>query len=200
MTGGVGWRGDPWHLLEGTSAGDTSRRRTDVLVQGALPLDLTRVHRPGAPGGLFGPGWCSLLDVRLELDDGQVRLVRADGSVLSYADPVVDRPELPRDGDPWPLVVAATGAYVVTDPSTGRHHHFDRAHARVVPLEAVTDDRGHRFSLVHDPDGRLLELRHTGGVRVLVTTHEGRLAAAGRGDRVGPARRTVARDTGRRAG
>ena len=185
MTGRADAVTDPSYSVDGAPVVDTSRRRTDLLVAGALPLELTRVHRPGAPGGLFGPGWCSLLDERLELDDGEVRLVRADGSVLTYADPVVGRPELPVDGgaDAWPLVVGVTGSYVVTDPRTQRRHHFDRAHAPVVPLEAVTDERGHRFSLVRDPDGRLLELRHTGGVRVLVATVDGRVT----GLRVAPA-------------
>ncbi len=175
MTAGADWVVDPSHLLEGASTGGTSRRRTDLLVLGALPLEITRVHRQGATGGVFGPGWCSLLDVHLEVDGDGVRLVRADGSVLVYADPVVGRPELPRDGDPWPLVLAGTGAYVVTDPATGRRHHFDRAHTRAVPLHAVSDERGHRFSLVRDLGGQLLELRHTGGVRVLVATADDRV-------------------------
>lgn len=167
--------GDPVDVISGqmiTSA-------TDVNLPGLLPLVLRRAYASAYVGGrMFGPGWSSTLDQRVEVDADGIHYAGDDAQVLHY--PVPSRPGecvLPLDGAGWPLTWdRASDTIRIEDPRSGWTRHFTTLGATesrgrsVRPITAMSDRNGHRVTYVCDDDGFPTEVRHSGGYRVAVDT------------------------------
>lgn len=160
------------------ASGEVVLRQIDVDLAGALPLVLERTHVSSSRTGvLFGASWASTLDQRLEIDAEGVCFASADGMVLAYPPPpVAGAPVLPESGPRRPLRKTIDGTYTITDPRTGREWRF-KGGGTVLPLTSIGDRNGHRIELVYDDDGRLSEVRHSGGYRIALDMDGDRVAA-----------------------
>ncbi|WP_438484944.1 DUF6531 domain-containing protein [Streptomyces sp. S186] len=161
--------GDPVDVV----SGQMITSKTDVDLPGLLPLVLRRSYASGYQAGrLFGPGWSSTLDVRVEVDARGIQYVGDDAEILHYPRPVAaDEPVFPEHGARWPLFWdEASDTLRVEDPETGWTRHFDAVPdgSAVRPLTALTDRNGHRISCLHDDDGFPTGIEHSGGYRVAV--------------------------------
>jgi len=167
--------GDPVDL----ATGEVLHGETDIDLPGALPLVLDRTHRSSYRAGRwFGPTWASTLDQRLELDDAGVCFVAADGMLLVYPPPEVGSEVLPEEGPRWPLRLTEDGEYAILDPDTGRTLRFEAVtDPFVLPLSSISDRNGHCIDLRHDDSGLLVEIAHSGGVRIGVETSDGLIVA-----------------------
>ncbi len=173
--------GDPIDLV----SGEMIMQEADADLPGVLPLLLARTHLSGYRSGrLFGPAWASTLDERLEADTAGLVLATEDGLLLVYPVPDPSGPVLPAHGPRWPLEWDGTaeGDIRVTDPATGRTRHFSppaegSANPFDLHLSAVTDRHGNRVTIDRDADGTPTAVHHSGGYRIAVDSHEGRVTA-----------------------
>ncbi|WP_233865074.1 DUF6531 domain-containing protein [Streptomyces sp. ST2-7A] len=173
--------GDPVDV----AAGEVFMSATDVELPGVLPLVIERHHISGyREGRCFGRSWASTLDQRLILEDRGVRFHTEDGMSLLYpvpqADP--DHPVLPVEGPRWSLAWDGIpgSPLIVHQRETGRTLHFASVAGRSgaeLPLIAITDRNDNRIDFLHDEDGVLTELRHSGGYRVDVVVREERVVS-----------------------
>jgi RHS repeat-associated protein len=168
---------DPIDLV----SGEMVLPQTDVELPGLLPLMLRRTHLSSyRVGGWFGRSWASTLDQRVEVDEAGACYAAADGMLLVYPPPSGGA-VLPAEGPRLPLARPTEDTYTVTDPDLGQTLHFGpgRAHGRITayPLAAVTDRNGHRIEVRRDAAGAPVELGHSGGYRIAVTTDRGRVTA-----------------------
>ncbi|MFV2175706.1 RHS repeat-associated core domain-containing protein [Actinomadura sp. LOL_016] len=159
----------------GIVAGEVMLSQTDVTLPAVMPLVLQRTHiSTYRAGDLFGPSWASTLDIALQLDSEGVRFLQEDGSVRTYPQALLPNVEfLPTAGPKHPLVLTGDGGYRLTNPQTGVTLHFPAPGADTgwsrLPLVAVTDRNGNRIEFVHE-EQVLVEVRHSGGYRVIVDT------------------------------
>ncbi|WP_109508517.1 putative T7SS-secreted protein [Nocardioides speluncae] len=154
------------------ATGEVLLPQTDLVLPGVLPLVLSRVHKSGWRWGRwFGRSWASTLDERLVVDEDRVVLVRGDGVLLVYPVPATGESVLPFEGPRWPLERPHGDTWRVSDPDTRQVRHYVGGDRAVVPLAAITSrSGGDRIMFVRDEDGAPLEVRHSGGYRVLVET------------------------------
>lgn len=167
---------------------------TDVVLDGALPLVLTRTYSSTRrAGGWFGSGWVSSFDEALVVDDDGCVLLLADSSALSFPLPQPGMPVttlagrrrlslsvlgVAASGD----AAGAAGGYEVSDPVAGQVRSYRRLGERsgVAGLVEVRDRCGRwiRFER-NDPEMPELVTAVTtsGGGRVDVTLDSGRIAA-----------------------
>ncbi|MDX6354019.1 MAG: hypothetical protein QOF98_922, partial [Streptomyces sp.] len=170
--------GDPIDM----ATGEMVMSATDVQLPGVLALVLERHHRSGFRGGRwFGPSWASTLDQRLLIDDQGVRFTTVDGMVLHYPVPEPD-PELrvlPAEGPRWPLTWDGTpgGTMTIAQPESGRTLHFQAHAGSALALTAITDRNDNRITVTYDENGAPVQVTHTGGYKVAVTTDNGRITA-----------------------
>ncbi|GAB3713512.1 RHS repeat-associated core domain-containing protein [Amycolatopsis oliviviridis] len=149
---------------------------TDVEIDAALPLSLRRSHFSTYRAGIgLGPTWASTVDQRLEVEDGEVGFAAEDGTLLTY--PVAEGAVLPVEGPYWPLKRSPEGGYVIEQPDLQRMLYFTPDGVGGLPLTAIFDNDGQRIHFVHDLQGVLREIRHSGGTRVEVETTEGLVTA-----------------------
>ncbi|TLW92338.1 type IV secretion protein Rhs [Saccharomonospora piscinae] len=154
-----GTGGDPVDVVSGqmiTSA-------VDVNLPGALPLVLRRAYASGyTDGALFGPGWSSTLDQRLEFTRDGIRYLGDDAQTLAYPHPE-NEPVLPFGGARWPLRRNAE-IYSIEDPQSGLVRHFapDETRADRWSLAALTDRNGNRITFTPG------QVRHDSGYLVAV--------------------------------
>ncbi|MGH3908499.1 MAG: DUF6531 domain-containing protein [Pseudonocardiaceae bacterium] len=160
------------------ATGEMFHQHTDVELPGILPLVLSRTHVSSYRAGRwFGPSWASTLDQRLEVDPTSVCHAADDGMLLVYPVPA-NTPVLPEEGPRRPLALTEDGGYTLTDPDSGQTLHFAPPGQGVVaPLIAISDRNGHRIDLGYDPDGTLVQIRHSGGYRIAVETSGGLITA-----------------------
>jgi len=165
-------RGDPVDVATGAVFLD----QVDLELPGVLPLVVRRRHTSSwRYGQWFGRTWSCTFDERVEEYDDHVLAVLADGIVLAFPHPTVDAPTRPVAGAPWVLERTEVGGYRLTDPETGLVRHYPPAHDTdpgVCLLAAFTDPHGNRVLLARDEHGGPVEVRHSGGYRVLVD-HDG---------------------------
>jgi len=173
--GGCGKAGEPVDVVTGQYV----IAAEDVTLPGILPLTLRRAYASGYRGGrLFGPGWASTLDQRIEIDEEGIRFAGDDAQVLTY--PVPTQPGarvMPVEGARWPLTWdRRSDEIAVEDVERGWTWHFTTLGAvrsrggEVRPLTAVSDRGGNRVTFVRDDDGVPVEVQHSGGYRVAVDT------------------------------
>jgi len=164
--------------------GEMVMTHTDIELPGVLPLVLRRTHLSSYRAGVwFGRSWVSTLDQRLEVDADGVCYASADGMLLVFPTPKDGgEPVTPVEG-PRLLLSRAGDRYTVEDPLAGRMVTFaDLPGIRVGEVtilrpRALTDRNGNRIEVDHDAEGAPVLVRHSGGYRVAVDTHAGRVSA-----------------------
>ncbi|MFW6723064.1 DUF6531 domain-containing protein [Streptomyces sp. MAR4 CNY-716] len=164
------------------ATGELVASDTDVALPGVLTLLLQRHHRSGsATGRLLGSAWSSTLDQRLLLDADGVRLVCEDGMVLHYPVPEPDVPVLPVAGPRWPLSWdgAAGGLVSVEQREHEQTLRFRPLSEKAgeLPLHEISDRNGNVVRVQYGDDGIPHEIVHSGGYRIGVTSHQGRITA-----------------------
>ncbi|TVT21877.1 RHS repeat protein, partial [Amycolatopsis rhizosphaerae] len=158
-------------------SGEVITDATDVALPGLLPLLLRRAYASGYPAGrLFGPGWSSTLDQRVEPGPQAIHYFGDDAQILTYPLPATPgEPVLPSVGAKWPLTWQADGSIRIEDQQRGVTRHFTPdLTGRSYPLRAITDRNGHRITF-HRNGNRLTGVAHSGGYRVAVDSNDGRV-------------------------
>ncbi|MFG1610226.1 DUF6531 domain-containing protein [Actinoplanes sp. NPDC049265] len=140
---------------------------SDLVLPG---LTLERTYRSDYRWGRsFGPSWASTLDQRVIVDGDQVRLLAADGSVLTYRMPAEGAEALPVLGRALPLRRLTGGGWLLTDPGTDRVLLFTPAGRSESLLSDVTEGAT-RWSIDRDDTGTPTRLRSSTGAVVLVSS------------------------------
>lgn len=183
---------------------------TDLALPGILSLVLKRRHRSNYRfGKWFGPSWSATLDMRLTVGDKGVTLIGEDGVMLAYPNPDPESPVAPIAGaQQWTLTRTETGGYRVWDPERELIWHFSpdpvRAGLDVLlgnyAISALTDRHRNRIRFHYDADGNPIEITHSGGYRVRITTSHGRVTALAVVDPSSPHSATVIREFNYRTG
>ncbi|HEU5331419.1 MAG TPA: DUF6531 domain-containing protein [Actinocrinis sp.] len=147
---------------------------TDLRLPGLLPLVLRRAYASDYVGGrLFGAGWSSTLDQRLEIDGEGAHYAGDDGQILHYPAPQPGIKVLPADGARWPLSYdREADTYALEAPESGWTRYFGPGPAgpALRPITALADRNGHRITYAYDRDGLPIAIGHSGGYRVGVDT------------------------------
>ena len=92
---------------------------TDVRISGILPMVVARNTDSGMDTSrVFGPGWNTTLDCRIEILPGQILMMTPDGALLEFPPAPVDGTEVGDAGRPWRLCFV-DGAYRVRNISEG---------------------------------------------------------------------------------
>ena len=92
---------------------------TDVRIGGMLPMVVARNTDSGMDTSrVFGPGWNTTLDCRIEILPGQILMMTPDGALLEFPPAPVDGTEVGDVGRPWRLCFV-DGAYRVRNISQG---------------------------------------------------------------------------------
>ena len=92
---------------------------TDVRIGGILPMVVARNTDSGMDTSrVFGPGWNTTLDCRIEILPDQVLMMTPDGALLEFPPAPVDGSEVGDKGSPWRLCFV-DGAYRVRNIQEG---------------------------------------------------------------------------------
>ena len=92
---------------------------TDIHIDGILPMVVARNTDSGMDTSrIFGPGWSTTLDCRIEILPGQILMMTPDGALLEFPPAPVDGSEVGDAGRPWRLCFV-DGAYRVRNISEG---------------------------------------------------------------------------------
>ena len=92
---------------------------TDVRISGMLPMVVARNTDSGMDTSrVFGPGWNTTLDCRIEILPDQVLMMTPDGALLEFPPAPVDGSEVGDAGRPWRLCFV-DGAYRVRNIQKG---------------------------------------------------------------------------------
>ena len=92
---------------------------TDIHIGGMLPMVVARNTDSGMDTSrVFGPGWNTTLDCRIEILPGQILMMTPDGALLEFPPAPVDGTEVGDAGRPWRLCFV-DGAYRVRNIQEG---------------------------------------------------------------------------------
>ena len=92
---------------------------TDIHIDGMLPMIVARNTDSGMDTSrIFGPGWNTTLDCRIEILPDQVLMMTPDGALLEFPPAPVDGTEVGDAGRPWRLCFV-DGAYRVRNIQEG---------------------------------------------------------------------------------
>ena len=92
---------------------------TDIRIGGILPMVVARNTDSGMDTSrVFGPGWNTTLDCRIEILRDQVLMMTPDGALLEFPPAPVDGTEVGDAGRPWRLCFV-DGAYRVRNIQEG---------------------------------------------------------------------------------
>ena len=92
---------------------------TDIHIDGILPMVVARNTDSGMDTSrVFGPGWNTTLDCRIEILPGQILMMTPDGALLEFPPAPVDGTEVGDAGRPWRLCFV-DGAYRVRNIQKG---------------------------------------------------------------------------------
>ena len=92
---------------------------TDIHIDGMLPMVVARNTDSGMDTSrIFGPGWNTTLDCRIEILPDQILMMTPDGALLEFPPTPVDGTEVGDAGRPWRLCFV-DGAYRVRNISEG---------------------------------------------------------------------------------
>ena len=92
---------------------------TDIHIDGILPMVVARnTDSDMDTSRVFGPGWNTTLDCRIEILPNQVLMMTPDGALLEFPPAPVDGTEVGDAGRPWRLCFV-DGAYRVRNISEG---------------------------------------------------------------------------------
>ena len=92
---------------------------TDVRIGGMLPMVVARNTDSNMDTSrIFGPGWNTTLDCRIEILPDQILMMTPDGALLEFPPAPVDGTEVGDKGSPWRLCFV-DGAYRVRNIQEG---------------------------------------------------------------------------------
>ena len=92
---------------------------TDIHIDGILPMIVARnTDSDMDTSRVFGPGWNTTLDCRIEILPGQILMMTPDGALLEFPPAPVDGTEVGDAGRPWRLCFV-DGAYRVRNIQEG---------------------------------------------------------------------------------
>ena len=92
---------------------------TDIHIDGMLPMVVARNTDSGMDTSrVFGPGWNTTLDCRIEILPGQILMMTPDGALLEFPPAPMDGSEVGDAGRPWRLCFV-DGAYRVRNIQEG---------------------------------------------------------------------------------
>ena len=92
---------------------------TDIHIDGILPMIVARNTDSNMDTSrIFGPGWNTTLDCRIEILPDQVLMMTPDGALLEFPPTPVDGTEVGDKGSPWRLCFV-DGAYRVRNIQEG---------------------------------------------------------------------------------
>ena len=92
---------------------------TDIHIDGILPMVVARnTDSDMDTSRVFGPGWNTTLDCRIEILPDQILMMTPDGALLEFPPAPVDGTEVGDKGSPWRLCFV-DGAYRVRNISEG---------------------------------------------------------------------------------
>ena len=115
---------------------------TDVRIDGMLPMVVARNTDSGMDTSrVFGPGWNTTLDCRIEILPDQVLMMTPDGALLEFPPAPVDGTEVGDKGSPWRLCFV-DGAYRVRNIQEGVTYVF-----------GVAGSEAHEGKPCYQPDG-----------------------------------------------
>ena len=124
---------------------------TDVRIGGMLPMVVARNTDSGMDTSrVFGPGWNTTLDCRIEILPGQILMMTPDGALLEFPPAPVDGSEVGDAGRPWRLCFV-DGAYRVRNISEGVTYVF-----------GVAGSETHEGEPCYRPDGPVPDYTITG--------------------------------------
>ncbi|MFF8313232.1 DUF6531 domain-containing protein [Streptomyces lydicus] len=167
--------GDPVDVV----SGQMITNEKDLELPGLLPLVLRRAYASSYVGGrLFGPGWSSTLDQRVEIDTKGIHYAGDDAQILHYPLPThAGEHVYPEAGARWPLTWDQQSDTIrIEDPDRGWTRHFTPSGTVTGPgrtiraITELTDRNDHRITFERDETGTPTEVCHTGGYRIAVDT------------------------------
>ena len=124
---------------------------TDIHIGGMLPMVVARNTDSGMDTSrVFGPGWNTTLDCRIEILPGQILMMTPDGALLEFPPAPVDGSEVEDAGRPWRLCFV-DGAYRVRNISEGVTYVF-----------GVAGSETHEGEPCYRPDGPVPDYTITG--------------------------------------
>ena len=124
---------------------------TDVRIGGMLPMVVARNTDSGMDTSrVFGPGWNTTLDCRIEILPDQVLMMTPDGALLEFPPAPVDGTEVGDAGRPWRLCFV-DGAYRVRNIQEGVTYVF-----------GVAGSEAHEGKPCYQPDGPVPDYTITG--------------------------------------
>lgn len=171
--GGTAQAADPVDVVSGQMV----MTATDVELPGVLPMVLRRAYASSYLGGrLFGPGWSSTLDQRIQIDADGIHFAGDDAQILHYSIPAEPGQQvLPAGGARWALSWdRTTDGIRIEDPNLGWTWHFDAAPGASADgrelrhLSRIVDRNANAIVIHRDEDGLPMEVVHSGGYRVAV--------------------------------
>ena len=124
---------------------------TDIHIDGILPMIVARNTDSNMDTSrIFGPGWNTTLDCRIEILPDQVLMMTPDGALLEFPPAPVDGSEVGDAGRPWRLCFV-DGAYRVRNISEGVTYVF-----------GVAGSEAHEGKPSYQPDGPVQDHTITG--------------------------------------
>jgi len=124
---------------------------TDVRISGMLPMVVARNTDSGMDTSrVFGPGWNTTLDCRIEILPGQILMMTPDGALLEFPPAPVDGTEVGDAGRPWRLCFV-DGAYRVRNIQEGVTYVF-----------GIAGSEAHEGKPCYQPDGPVQDHTITG--------------------------------------
>ena len=124
---------------------------TDIHIDGILPMVVARNTDSGMDTSrVFGPGWNTTLDCRIEILPEQVLMMTPDGALLEFPPAPVDGTEVGDAGRPWRLCFV-DGAYRVRNIQEGVTYVF-----------GVAGSEAHEGKPCYQPDGPVQDHTITG--------------------------------------
>ena len=124
---------------------------TDIHIDGILPMVVARNTDSGMDTSrVFGPGWNTTLDCRIEILPDQVLMMTPDGALLEFPPAPVDGSEVGDVGRPWRLCFV-DGAYRVRNISEGVTYVF-----------GVAGSEAHEGKPCYRPEGPVPDYTITG--------------------------------------
>ena len=124
---------------------------TDIHIDGILPMVVARnTDSDMDTSRIFGPGWNTTLDCRIEILPDQVLMMTPDGALLEFPPAPVDGSEVGDAGRPWRLCFV-DGAYRVRNISEGVTYVF-----------GVAGSEAHEGKPCYQPDGPVQDHTITG--------------------------------------
>ena len=139
---------------------------TDVHIDGMLPMVVDRNNSSDLDTSMvFGPGWSTTLDCRIEVLSDKTLMMSPDGALLEFPPAPVDGSEVVANGRPWRLSFV-DGAYRVRNIQEGITWVFavtgsefgDRRPNAPIQDFTVTGDTPKNY--VHLVDGETGEVTH----------------------------------------